>query len=93
MIAFMSKIPRYGDNDDDIVYTRGTYTTKKKGGSMKKYVISSTEFESKDEAMAQIAEWAEGGTLDSKARVYEVKRKYQPVLSKSVDVELMEVEK
>lgn len=90
MIAFMSKIPRYGDNDDDIVYTRGTYTTKKKGGSMKKYVISSTEFESKDEAMAQIAEWAEDGTLDSRARVYEVKRTYQPAFS--IDVKLVEVE-
>lgn len=65
---------------------------------MKKFVISSTAYESKDEALAQLTEWSENGTLDSKARVYEVKRKYQPVLNKhytttlSLDVELEEVE-
>lgn len=84
----MGGIPSRGD---DVVYMKATYTTKKKGGNMKKkFVISSTEFDTKDEAIAQIAEWDEDGTLDSRARVYEVKRTYQPAFS--IDVKLVEVE-
>ena len=42
------------------------------------YVVSSREFKSLKEAEKQIIEWDEEGELDLDARVYEVKRVYEP---------------
>jgi hypothetical protein len=53
---------------------------------MKTYCVSSTTFESLEEAEDCLAEWAENKTLCSDARVYEVKKSYYP----EIQVELKE---
>ena len=53
-----------------------------------KYVISSSEFKSKKEALERIQDWDVLGTLDPNARVYSVKDIFEPV----VKIELEKVE-
>lgn len=52
----------------------------------KTYCVSSTTFESLEEASDQLAEWAENKTLSLVAKVYEVKKSYYP----EVQIELKE---
>ena len=42
------------------------------------YAVSSTTFESLREAEEQLENWAEQGTLDKNAKVYEVKTAFVP---------------
>ena len=55
-----------------------------------KYVISSSVFTSKKKALEQIAEWARNGTLDDRAKIYEVKKSYRPEVIMSWEVVLNE---
>jgi len=81
------------DNDDDRVevvkklrkacedWLEREYLGIEKGGNMsKKYVISSSVFDSKDEALEQLQAWLDRDNLDEDAKVYEVKKVYKPVL-------------
>lgn len=52
------------------------------------YVISSTEFDTKREAIEQLEEWGEAGDLDNDARVYKVSKSYMPI----VEIDLVEFE-
>jgi len=47
---------------------------------MAKYVVSSTSFETKKEAVDQLKKWFDGDTLDPEAMVYEVKKSFEPVI-------------
>ena len=56
-----------------------------------KYVISSATFTSKKKAVGQLEEWLREGTLDEKAKVYQVKKEFIPVVVKKVVVKKIEL--
>ena len=47
---------------------------------MKLYCVSSTQFETLDEANEKLQAWFEDGVLDAEAAVYEVKKVFRPVI-------------
>ena len=52
----------------------------KKEVRMVKYVISSSSFETKKEAVDQLMEWFDVDTLDPEAMVYEIKKSFKPIM-------------
>jgi len=52
-----------------------------------KYVISSAEFRSKKKALEQIIEWEADGTLDPNAKVYLIKKTFEPVTIVEIKLE------
>ena len=51
------------------------------------YVISSSEFDTKKEAVAQMEKWLKMDKLCPKAKVYKVEKTYKPIL----EIKLKEV--
>ncbi len=50
-----------------------------------KYVLSSSHFDSKEEALEKLREWEEDGTLEEETKVYKVSKIYEVVNELSLE--------